>query len=201
MSVSRNIKFASSIAIITLSMPQSTLAQTQQGKDNLQAESLDDIPEANYPPLTESEAKRYTKIASNLVKYILENNKDEYRKLFTDEGWDASIPWWHEMFATQRKIFGPIAKAYAPTRELVMASGLGVQGPFADGAAFIIQFEDSAGGLLSIKLDENDKITATDVFVTDALGSFKGEPETVIFDAYAPPETMHDNPEQDKPEK
>jgi hypothetical protein len=201
MSFYRNIHLATSIAIFALSVPQSTFAQSQPDKDNQQAESLDDIPEANYPPLTESETKRYTKIAKKLVKYILENNKDEYRKLFTDEGWEASIPWWHEMFAIQRTIFGPIAKAYAPTRELVMTSGLGVQGPFADGAAFIIQFEDSAGGLLSIKLDEHGKITATDVFVTDALGAFKGEPETVIFDAYAAPEQKNDNAEKDKPEK
>ncbi|MHC4975776.1 MAG: hypothetical protein ACYTF7_04115 [Planctomycetota bacterium] len=171
--------------LLAAATPTQTLLAQPEGE--WEKEAIEDVPEANYTPLSEEDAIRYRHIATQLVKHIVESNPEEYRKLFTDEGWEESIPWWHQMFSAQRDAFGPIIRAYAPTRKLLRASDVGVQGPFADGAAFVIQFEDSGGGLLSIKLNDENKIEATDVFVIGALGEYQDTPENTIYDAYAKP--------------
>ena len=138
--------------------------------------------EVRYEPLTELDQKRYRYVCIKLMRCLIEGKKDEYRSMFTDKAWEEAPAWWREMFAEQVKHFGEITRAYAPTRSVIRGEGFGMQGPFADGAAFVVQFADDGGALLSLRLDEHGLIEAVDVFVLRILSSYRGEKAQLIYD-------------------
>lgn len=120
-------------------------------------------------PLTETEQERYDGVARTLVEAINSGNEKKYRALFTDEGWNSSIDWWRDMFSAQISSFGKIEKAWSPRRGIVQVGTLGAGSEWG-GARFLVKFEEPTGGVLTILLNDQDKITRTDVFIHRGLG-------------------------------
>ncbi len=138
------------------------------------------IPEA--VPLTEEERERYSRVARKLVMYVNDENEDEYRKLFTDEGWDQAFDWFKDMFAEQITHFGRIDRAYAPQRGMFKFGSATVGGDAGEsGASFVVLFEDPAGGLISFELNDDDEIIHTSVYVSAALAVFDAGDEEPIY--------------------
>jgi len=133
-----------------------------------------------FPPFTETEQNRYNAIARTLVESINRGDRETYRGLFTDAGWEQSIDWWHDMFAAQTARFGKIAKAWAPQRGIVRAGKLGAGNDWG-GAALMVHFEEPVGGVLTIHLDDSGKIARTDVFIQRGLGAQEPEGIELIY--------------------
>lgn len=137
------------------------------------------------PPLTPEEQARYDKVARLIVRHINANDAEAYRALFTDAGWETSIDWWQNMFAMQRDRFGPIVKVYKPSRSIVrLPGGMGI-GPEEGCAGMVVQFEDPAGGLLSFRLNDDNKIVQTSAYVIEQLADYAGPASDVIYDRAA----------------
>lgn len=60
-------------------------------------------------------------------------------------------------------------RAWDPVRGVARAGQVGAGNDWG-GAAFLVHFEEQAGGVLSLRLDTDGKIDRTDVFVTRSLG-------------------------------
>jgi hypothetical protein len=132
--------------------------------------------------LSATDQKRYEDVALKLVLAINARDADAYRALFSDEGWDASIPWWRDMFAVQVENYGKIATAFAPARGFVQVGSLGFRGDLEGGVTFLVKFEEPMGGALTIILDESGEIFGTNVFMKQQLGLYDPENAVVLYE-------------------
>lgn len=135
-------------------------------------ESAEQI-EKDVKPLTDAERERYKQVAVALVTAINAEDRNAYRALHTDKGWNTAIDWWKNMFALQTSKWGRINRAWPPTRGIVRVGGLGFRGDEgASGATVMIHFEDGPGGALTFSLDPSGKIDHTSVFLKEELGHY-----------------------------
>ncbi len=130
----------------------------------------------------------YVRVGIALVECINagETERESYRALFTDAGWEGSIDWWHNMFRVQREKFGSIRLAYAPSpgekRLGRMAYSAGQEG----GRTRMVLFDEPVGGALTFELSAEGKIVKSNVFISQQMALYEGEEKDVIFRRGAP---------------
>lgn len=134
-------------------------------------------------PLSQTDRERYTRVGVALVTAINAEDRDAYRALHSDEGWNTAIDWWQNMFAMQTGRWGRIDRAWPPTRGVIRVGGMGFRGSEGEGGATVmIRFEEGVGGALTFALDENDKIRSTSVFIKEELGQYAPADATPVYE-------------------
>ncbi len=138
-------------------------------------------PASRAAALSPKEQQRYDQVAIALLQAIKADDKAAYRALHSDEGWNTAIDWWQAMFVRQRARFGPITRAYPGVRGMIRFSKFAYESELADGASFVILFEEKVGGVLTFRLDEAGKIAATSVFIKEELREYAPDGVKPIF--------------------
>jgi len=139
-------------------------------------------PDQEVPQLSEADQKRYNEVAIKLVKAINNEDRETYRTLFSDEGWEASISWWKEMLAPQTSRYGRIARAYAPRRGFMKFGGMAFRGDRGEReATIVVHFEEPFGAALTIALDEEGLIRKTNTFAKAELAFLDPGEDKIIF--------------------
>jgi hypothetical protein len=179
--------------------PPATAAEEQRpsGWEESKAE-----PEAKPAPfegadasdLSEKDQARYNRVARLLVEAINRGDRETYRSLFTDAGWESSIDWWRDMFVDQIENFGPIDRAWAPRPGVIRVGKLGAGNTWG-GVGILVRFEEPVGGVLTVSLDDQDRITRTDVMIHRGLAAQVPEDSEMVYERDPNP-----NPKP-KPEK
>ncbi len=174
------------LLLLLLLLAPIAIAQDKPGGWQGTAEAVEDpvaALEGGGARLSEADQARYDRVALALVETINARDRERYRALFTDAGWSSSISWWQEMFQPQIDGFGKIAEAYAPQPGLIRVGSIaaGVDAETQRGATFLVRFEEPAGGVLTFRLDDHDRIVETDVFVNRQLGLKAPEGGRLIY--------------------
>lgn len=133
-------------------------------------------------PLSQQEQARYDAVALALTRALNAEDNAAYRALHTDAGWNEAIDWWRDMFAAQRARFGPIVRVYPCVRGVVRFGRMGYRGDLPSGATFVVRFEETCGGALSIQINAEGKIEKSSVFIKEELVDYDAAGAKPIYE-------------------
>jgi hypothetical protein len=157
------------VAVVAfLACPDAACAAPPERADS-EADSSGGAPAEFTPiPFDSATAGRYRETAILLARAIATGDREAFRALHSDAGWEQTDDWWKAMLVDQKKRFGAVVRVVGLLRGAIRMGGTGLGLP-RDGAAILLRFKGEAGASMSFVLDAAGKIERSSLWVATEL--------------------------------